>query len=66
MSQQITPPARPCTYCPNSGADCCVRVQQATGEHIYAHQICAKLRGVWPPLYVFLSDGEERAAGAVP
>lgn len=49
--------ARHCTYCPHPGADCCLRVHQDSGQHIYAHQICAAVRGVWPPLYVFLEDG---------
>ncbi|MFF2331867.1 MULTISPECIES: hypothetical protein [unclassified Streptomyces] len=48
--------ARHCTYCPHPGADCCVRVQMETGQHIYAHKICAAVRGV-PRHYVFLDDG---------
>ncbi|MFJ3904659.1 hypothetical protein [Streptomyces sp. NPDC090025] len=43
-----------CTYCPNPGADCCVRVHP-DGQHIYAHRICATVRGV-PYRYVFV-DG---------
>lgn len=45
---------RPCNFCPHPGADCCVRVQG--DQHIYAHQNCATVRGVWPPLYVFTDE----------
>lgn len=57
-----TPPervsaSRACTYCPHPGADCCVRVQpdDQGGRHIYAHQVCAALRGKHP-LYVFTEE----------
>ncbi|KKZ74340.1 hypothetical protein [Streptomyces showdoensis] len=44
-----------CTYCTETGADCCVRVQPDTGRHIYAHRDCAGRRGV-KAMYVFLDD----------
>ncbi|MFF7851943.1 hypothetical protein ACFZDF_30790 [Streptomyces sp. NPDC007910] len=48
---------RPCTYCPEPGADVCVRTQRddAGGAHIYAHRECADERGVIP-LYVFTDE----------
>ncbi|MFD3947999.1 hypothetical protein [Streptomyces sp. NPDC058579] len=49
-----SPSGRPCTYCPNPGAACCVRVQK-DGRHIYAHRICAALGGALP-MYVFVDD----------
>ncbi|MEU4273299.1 hypothetical protein [Streptomyces sp. NPDC026092] len=33
---------RPCTYCPNPGADCFVRVQD-DGRHVYAHRDAIRL-----------------------
>ncbi|MDV5145947.1 hypothetical protein R1T08_17445 [Streptomyces sp. SBC-4] len=49
---------RPCTYCPEPGADACVRTQRSEqhgGVHIYAHQKCAAARGV-RPLYLFIDE----------
>jgi hypothetical protein len=48
---------RPCTYCPQPGADACVRTlgTEAGGAHIYAHQKCAAARGVIP-LYRFIDE----------
>ena len=57
VPQQRTGGSRACTYCPQPEADCCVRVHPDSRQHIYAHQICAAVRGVWPPLYVFVEDG---------
>ncbi|MFE5940153.1 hypothetical protein ACFQ69_32850 [Streptomyces sp. NPDC056470] len=37
-------PERACTYCPNPGADTCVRTHP-DGQHIYAHRACAEDRG---------------------
>ncbi|MFV0130090.1 hypothetical protein ACLGI4_20690 [Streptomyces sp. HMX112] len=46
----------PCIYCPESGADVCVRTV-ATGEghnrHEFAHRGCAEARGS-VPLYALL------------
>ncbi|MFJ3537075.1 hypothetical protein ACIPQA_16580 [Streptomyces sp. NPDC090109] len=51
---------RDCTYCPEPGADVCVRTQRDEdgGKHIYAHRECADARGVIP-LYVFTSEPEK-------
>ncbi|MEU3426581.1 hypothetical protein [Streptomyces gardneri] len=46
---------RPCTYCPEPGADACVRTQGDGDTHIYAHQKCARAKGV-SPLYVFTDE----------
>ncbi|MER7520605.1 hypothetical protein [Streptomyces sp. NPDC126499] len=61
-----TRPERHCTYCTHPNPDCCVRVQPPAhgGRHIYAHLDCAAVRGVWPPLYVFLSEAESAVARA--
>jgi hypothetical protein len=50
--------SRPCAYCPEPGADVCIRTQpyEAGGAHIYAHHSCAAKRGV-RPLYVFTDEG---------
>ncbi|MFE5630593.1 hypothetical protein [Streptomyces sp. NPDC056543] len=53
--------SRSCTYCPHPGPDCCVRVQQ-DGSHVYAHRICAAVRGVHPR-YVFIDDVPRIGAG---
>lgn len=47
---------RPCTYCPEPGADVCVRVladNSGPGAHVYAHRACAADRGV-VPMYSFI------------
>ncbi|MEU2077088.1 hypothetical protein [Streptomyces sp. NPDC013489] len=55
---------RHCTYCPEPGADVCVRSQrdEEGGAHIYAHRACAEARGKIP-LYVFT---EEQPTGVAP
>lgn len=60
-----TRPSKPrsCTYCPEPGADVCIRTRRDEAgdtSHIYAHQSCAEERGVLP-LYVF-TDEPLRAA----
>ncbi|MFF7183308.1 hypothetical protein [Streptomyces sp. NPDC008121] len=58
-----TQPQRDCTYCPEPGADVCVRVMadnSGPGQHLYGHRACAKARGV-VPMYSFI---EEPTAGA--
>ncbi|MFF9910607.1 hypothetical protein [Streptomyces sp. NPDC013457] len=52
---------RSCTYCPKPLPDCCVRVQE-DGSHVYAHRICAAVRGV-QPMYVFINDVPRIGAG---
>lgn len=47
---------RDCTYCPEPGADVCVRVHEsssAASMSVYAHRACAETRGV-PVLYSIL------------
>lgn len=49
------PTKHPCTYCPEPGADTCVRThrdEQGRQRHIYAHRACAEARGV-KPMYVY-------------
>jgi hypothetical protein len=49
-----------CTYCPESGADVCVRsMATSSGPHrpVYAHRSCAEARGV-RPLYELLPNPE--------
>jgi hypothetical protein len=51
-----TPPRRDCTYCPEPGADVCVRVNPSSsgpGCSVLAHRTCAEQRGV-PVLYALL------------
>ncbi|MFV0130099.1 hypothetical protein ACLGI4_20735 [Streptomyces sp. HMX112] len=48
-----------CIYCPESGADVCVRTVSTSnghGRHEFAHRACAEERGVLP-LYVVLASG---------
>jgi hypothetical protein len=48
--------ARECAYCPEPGADVCVREHGAAsgaGLSVYAHRSCAKERNV-PVLYALL------------
>ncbi|MFE7804031.1 hypothetical protein ACFU51_05055 [Streptomyces sp. NPDC057430] len=54
---------RPCTYCPRTGADVCVRVLRDDhgGQHIYAHRACAEDRSV-TPMYSFI-DQPKAGAG---
>ncbi|WP_432114001.1 hypothetical protein [Streptomyces sp. S1] len=55
------PSSRACNWCPNPGADCCIRVHPSPegGHHVYAHRICAAVRGVgW--LYRILTPGPAR------
>ncbi|MFC8983531.1 hypothetical protein ACFU3J_15940 [Streptomyces sp. NPDC057411] len=51
------PTTRHCNYCPHPGSDCCIRVQRDSegGRHIYAHQVCAAIRGM-RPLYVLIEE----------
>lgn len=49
-------PRRHCTYCPQPGPDCCVRVHPESGQHIYSHRSCAAARKA-KPLYVFIEAG---------
>jgi hypothetical protein len=52
------PVGRSCTYCPEPGADVCVRVladNSGPGQHIYAHRACAEARGV-VPMYSFIEE----------
>jgi hypothetical protein len=54
--QQSTFSSLSCTYCPESGADVCVRsVATSSGPDrpVYAHRSCAEKRGV-RPLYELL------------
>lgn len=39
----------PCTYCPQLGADVCVRITESSsgaGHSVYAHRACADSRGI--------------------
>lgn len=41
---------RECTYCPEPGADVCVRMHttsSGSGIAVFAHSTCAERRGVW-------------------
>jgi hypothetical protein len=43
--------SRPCTYCPDDGADVCVRtVATSSGPDrpVFAHRKCAKRHGIRP------------------
>lgn len=51
---------RECTYCPEPGADVCVRVHvqsSGSGTSVYAHAACAAERGQ-PVLYRLLPEPE--------
>jgi len=46
----------PCTYCPDLGADVCVRITPSTsgaGSSVYAHRACATDRRI-PVLYALV------------
>lgn len=54
----------PCTYCPQLGADVCVRITPSTsgaGHSVYAHRRCAEARGI-PVLYALTPAAGERAS----
>jgi hypothetical protein len=51
---------RPCIYCDKTGADCYVR-RSATGGPLYAHEQCAKAKGV-RPLYRLTKQAPTQAA----
>ncbi|MFE5514928.1 hypothetical protein ACFQ9J_30795 [Streptomyces sp. NPDC056529] len=50
---------RDCAYCPEPGADACVRVTapEAGSVHVFAHRKCARDRGVsW---WYVITDADE-------
>lgn len=54
----------PCAYCPDLGADVCVRITPSTsgaGHSVYAHRRCAEARGI-PVLYALTPAAPERAS----
>lgn len=57
---------RACAYCPEPGADVCVREHNSVcggdGSSVYAHRACAEAHGV-PVLYALLGTvGAEHCA----
>ncbi|MCX5398961.1 hypothetical protein [Streptomyces sp. NBC_00102] len=55
---------RECTYCPEPGADICVRIHVTgvgSGTTVYAHAACAEQHGV-PALYRLLPEAERAVA----
>lgn len=51
---------RACLYCDKTGADCYVR-RSATGTPLFAHEECAKAKGV-RPLYRLTKQDPTQAA----
>jgi hypothetical protein len=54
----------PCTYCPDLGADVCVRITPSTsgaGHSVYAHRACAEARRI-PVLYAVTGQPTGRAS----
>lgn len=50
----------PCTYCPDTGADVCVRITPSAsgaGHSVYAHRACAEAHGD-PVLYAVTGPAE--------
>lgn len=52
---------RHCTYCPQAGADCCIRVHESvsggSSTSVYAHRSCAEARRV-TVLYSIVPAGQ--------
>lgn len=61
--REVGMPRRHCVYCPQPGADVCVRMLESgsgPGSSVLAHRACAEQRGV-PVLYTLMGTiGAER------